>query len=207
MPHPIEIVRRRVILRMGKTWGGGFLLGIIMLVISSIGLALNLSEQPTRPAFIWVTVSAAIVSLGFIAVPTLKFLFSKRDGRTLLMWAVIDDDEQSVADLLLAGTDVNEKDRYGQTSLMHAIRTSTLSMVRLLIERGAGLNEVSVYPYEGGTALILAVQRGDPAIIELLINAGADVNQKDSDGWTALYAAKRKNDGTISDLLRRAGAK
>jgi ankyrin repeat protein len=44
--------------------------------------------------------------------------------------------------------------------------------------------------------------------VELLINAGADVNAKDkeNDEWTPLYFARLNGSSTIVDLLLNAGA-
>ena len=59
----------------------------------------------------------------------------------------------------------------------------------------------------GETPLILAAKRGDAAVIDLLIGAGADLNRTDYTGRTALAWADYQSKRFVSDRLRKAGAK
>jgi len=49
-------------------------------------------------------------------------------------------------------------------------------------------------------------QYGHPIIAKLLLDAGADVRVKDTDGDTALALAKLKGHAEIVQLLKKAGA-
>ena len=61
--------------------------------------------------------------------------------------------------------------------------------------------------YDKRTGLMLAASRGHIPVVQLLIAAGAPVDQMDSFGQTALSeACKFAQDATI-DVLKRSGAK
>src|ERR1044072_9826737 len=54
--------------------------------------------------------------------------------------------------------------------------------------------------------LIDAVKTGQPAKVEAALNAGADVNQQDEQGWTPLNWAAGKGNAEIVSLLLNRGA-
>lgn len=59
----------------------------------------------------------------------------------------------------------------------------------------------------GGTALMAAVERANPALVSKLLAAGSDVNARNAEGWTALMMAASYNpDGRCARLLLEAGA-
>ena len=84
-----------------------------------------------------------------------------------------------------------------QTPLFDAIEKKDPQMIQYLIAGGADLNITNGY---GLTPLINSVRYGCYECVKLLIDAGADVNWKDSDGETAFdYAQTQSAD--IIDLL------
>jgi len=78
--------------------------------------------------------------------------------------------------------------------------------VRLLLERGAGANAVSV---NGMRNTPLHAGMAGPARLEaarLLVAAGADVNARQHGGYTALHSAAQHGSIELIDLLLGAGA-
>ena len=103
--------------------------------------------------------------------------------------------------LLARGANPNDVGQFGRTALMQA---SSATKVRLLLARGA---QVNAKDDEGATALTGAVDRGDVAIVEALLNAGADgLNAQNMDGETLLMSAVRAGRTDLAKLLLAHGA-
>ena len=83
--------------------------------------------------------------------------------------AVQSGDLQAVRDLLRAGTDVDARNRHGQTALMLAAHRGHGDIPALLVEAGADLNVAAKYNL---TPLMLAIVAGHAAVARLLIQAG-----------------------------------
>jgi uncharacterized protein len=73
--------------------------------------------------------------------------------------------------LLVAGADVNARDRHGQTALMLAAHGGHAALVDALVEAGADLNATAKYHL---SALMLAIVGGHSAVALALALAGAD---------------------------------
>jgi uncharacterized protein len=89
--------------------------------------------------------------------------------------AITRGDIEAVRELLHRGTDVNARDRYGETGLMRAAHDGHRDVVETLIEHGADLNVTAKF---GLSALMLAVVAGHPELARLLARAGADLSLK-----------------------------
>ena len=90
--------------------------------------------------------------------------------------------------------------------LLQATKGSDVAEVERLLEAGADVDRQGIY--YGRTALMWAARNayGLTEIVELLINAGADVNVQDNDGMTALMWATEYRSDKIVELLKEAGA-
>jgi ankyrin repeat protein len=89
------------------------------------------------------------------------------------------------------------------TDLHLAAKDGDVETVKRLLLEGANLEA----RYDGNTALVLAVQH--PNVVKALLEAGADVNSRNSDGYTPLNKAALGNAGSVLEvatILIAAGA-
>jgi uncharacterized protein len=135
-------------------------------------------------------------------------------GRTALMEVAGNGNTEFTHLLLSAGADVNVQTRNGGTALQEATHNGHIEIVRTLLTKGAKPNATNGL---GQTPLMLACNCAGPRktcpwrpdIVRLLIDAGADVNVKDTHGDAALRwvtgGTKAERD-EIKQLLKNAGA-
>lgn len=126
----------------------------------------------------------------------------KRNDRSALCDAVIDNDESRFYELLSQGVDVNERDYNKVTALWYAAQFGRTKMVKTLLDNGARVDIVDDY---GNSPLSKAVywydSAGDSKLIELLISHGADVSLKNNYGVSPLDLAKTIAGFPYLDLL------
>lgn len=157
-------------------------------------------------------------------------------GDTPLIWAVRRQDLHVASLLLEYGADVNIKDTRGATALHLAV--SHLPCLEALINAGADVNVVCDYPYSssaldsavakgnleatrllldhgadpntpGYPAIMVAAEDGRQDLVEVLVNAGADVDHSTSKGEkrTAVHSAVQYNRLEILRYLLHRGAR
>ena len=110
---------------------------------------------------------------------------------------------EAVKQHLVAGADVNTKDKWGWTPLSRAARSGHKEAVELLIDNGADVNAMRS---GGGTPLSYAASWGHEEIVELLIAKGAKVDAKDDCGLTPLHLVASTSHNEIVELLIAKGA-
>jgi ankyrin repeat protein len=104
-------------------------------------------------------------------------------------------DVQVIRDLLAQDTDIDARDRYGQTALMLAAHAGHREVVKALIAHRANLNITAKF---GLSALMLALVAGHAEIARLLAVAGADLSLRGT--GSAAFADK-----TAYDLALECG--
>ena len=139
-------------------------------------------------------------------------------GATALHAAVEGGNEAMIHLLIEKGVALNATDQFGITALHEAARLGYKAIVQLLLERGADIknvwqsSELSELVKEPILRLLLekrpkaipkeyldialhsAVARGDEAVVQLLIDAGANINMRNAIGETALHSAVKRGD-------------
>jgi len=148
-------------------------------------------------------------------------------GETVLMTAAAAGNEQVVSQLLAAGAQPNHNVSRGQTALMWAAGRGYADVVAALIHNGADVHartesrtqfvktekpqdsppDYKVWVEDGGnTPLLLAARSGDLRSVQLLLEAGSDVNEVSAIGTSpAIMATHSGNAATLSAILE-AGA-
>jgi ankyrin repeat protein len=103
-----------------------------------------------------------------------------------------------VIDGVRRGMDVDSCDEAGLSLLMRAAREGNLELVDFLLRNRANVRARTSW---GDTAMSLAGQKGQTAVIRRLIEGGGEVNQP---GWSAiLYAAMEGHVETVKLLLEK----
>uniref|UniRef100_A0A8D3EDY6 Tetratricopeptide repeat, ankyrin repeat and coiled-coil containing 1a n=1 Tax=Scophthalmus maximus TaxID=52904 RepID=A0A8D3EDY6_SCOMX len=128
-----------------------------------------------------------------------------RRGMVPLLSAAKHGHAQIVELLLKQGADVNVSDKQGRTALMLAASEGHVSTVELLLSKGENAS-LSSADQEGLTALGWACLKGQRGAVQLLVEAGADLNQQDRQGRTPLDLAALNGDGDTVHCLVEHGA-
>lgn len=124
-------------------------------------------------------------------------------GVTAMMFAAICGSTEVIDRLTEAGADVNAQDLGGRSVLLEALTTENdipVSTIQSLVEAGAAPN----IRISGGVTPLMLAATGEPDVLQMLIDAGADVNAQDDRGRTALMRAAHKPENV--SILKAAGA-
>jgi ankyrin repeat protein len=87
------------------------------------------------------------------------------------------------------------------TPLVYAARAGSIEAARVLLDAGAGVNQVTRY---GWSPLLAATQNRNYQLAKFLIERGADVNLANKGGWTPLYLATDNRNLEGGDYPTRA---
>ena len=93
--------------------------------------------------------------------------------------------------------------RAGSTSLMLAAEGNRLSIVSLLLDKGASVNQACL---DGDTALMTACENGNLSVAQLLVSSGAVVDQADNQGNTALSLVCMSGHVPVISFMLGSGA-
>ena len=122
---------------------------------------------------------------------------ANNDGITPIFMAASAGHCPEIELLINAGADMNKHSKNGVTPLLMAIYNNHLPAIELLIRRGVDVNK----PRDNGeTPLMFLVSRpNNIEKIKLLLEGGANIDQRDSEGRTAFDLAANDQ---IRELLK-----
>lgn len=119
--------------------------------------------------------------------------------------------EQGSAELILtrlkedpnSKAEINFCDISGQTPLLRALLYGYESVIRILLDHGAGVNICDKY---GVSPLLRAICLGHEMVARILLDYGAEANARDTSGETPLSAACDRGYGMVIKILLDRGA-
>jgi ankyrin repeat protein len=112
--------------------------------------------------------------------------------------------EKTVGALVASGADLRALDNDGGGPLHAAAYGGHVGIVRLLLDRGVGVNDAA--RADGMTPVAYAAVRGHVRVIRVLLERHADVNVADSGGNSPLLHAAMRGRLTAVRLLLESGA-
>jgi len=124
-------------------------------------------------------------------------LEGEEDASLLIIAATLN--KQDILDYLLSEkVNVNKEDAKGRSALAFASFAGNLRIVKSLVRAGANMDQSEALP--------IAVIEGHTDIALFLIESGADVNSKNTKGFTAAHNAAQEGNLDVLKALAEAGA-
>jgi ankyrin repeat protein len=121
-------------------------------------------------------------------------------GSSALMFAAVKNDVEIMRLLLKFGAEIENKNHSGKTALSIAIAWGHKEAINFLVEQGANTNiDLNYLNDDDLTPLMIAVEKNDLELVNLLIKLGADVNLKNKDDETALTIAIANQKEELND--------
>jgi ankyrin repeat protein len=124
-----------------------------------------------------------------------------KDGRTALIAATAQGRSEVVDFLLNQNADVNYKTQRGETALKSSWRKGHLGIAQAFLSAGAQPDAEDIQGL-----LFLASEKGDLALVEFVVDKGADISARNAQGRTALRTACESRNFKIAHLLLTRGA-
>jgi ankyrin repeat protein len=123
-------------------------------------------------------------------------------GPCRLCEAAINGDLAKLTRMLDAGADINQRDEFGRSPLVNAVRSDHPEVAMELMKRGADVNLTSL---ENETPLMYTTEHGDLALTKELVRRGAILSISSMNGSSALYQATQNNHLDIVKFILESG--
>ncbi len=189
-----------------------------------LGADVNGRETDGSTPLLWAAYQANIEMVRLLIAARAEVNAANRYGLTPLLQAARVGSMPIIEALVQAGATVDSTHPEGETPLMAAAAAGTADAVRLFIAKGVPVNATE--DAAGQTALMWAAGEGHTAVVDVLLEAGADPNivgrvtslgrirgdggrmwvDFTSGGLTAAMFAARSGHGNVLRALARRGA-
>ncbi|KAL1211633.1 Hsp70-Hsp90 organizing protein 3 [Cardamine amara subsp. amara] len=122
---------------------------------------------------------------------------SQSESGTPLIWAAGHDQKEAVEVLLEHNANPNAETEDDITPLLSAVAAGSVACLELLVKAGAKANVFA----GGASPLHIAADIGNLELINCLLKAGADPNQKDEEGNRPLEVAAARENRKVVEIL------
>lgn len=117
----------------------------------------------------------------------------------------------NIADLEFAAEIVDEFPHgkggfFGDPWIIHAIDCGSIESIEWMIQKGVDLRPVVSADDPPLNSCVELETKNKHKILKILIDAGADINERGSNGWTPLHLAAIRDDEKSMQILLEAGA-
>lgn len=136
-----------------------------------------------------------------VAHPKTVFNAMNINKETPLMYLAVVGETERAQQLIRRGALVN---RLGWTPLQYAASKGHVDTVKMLLANKAMVNAPGP---DGTTALMMAAYGGDETVVQVLLNAGADVTMVNLHKWDAARWARAKKHDALAKKLDALSAK
>ncbi|VDO05199.1 unnamed protein product [Rodentolepis nana] len=131
-----------------------------------------------------------------------EFFEHDSDNNTLLHYACLAGNLSAVKVLIEVGFYVNANNVDGHTPLCDAAANGSEEIIKALLRGGANVNPPSYW----GSPLMYAIKNGHYGAMTILVDAGADVNACDRQGYCPIHVTVRNRFYKAVEYLLMAGA-
>ncbi|KAG9495586.1 hypothetical protein J7337_013836 [Fusarium musae] len=160
--------------------------------------------QNGRTLLIWATLGGHVGAVDLLLHRSANPHSQDLRNRTALLHAVANGYETIAERLITAGAKIDATDDAGYTALMLATISGSSNLVDRLLALGANV-DTKEWRHEKNP-LLYATEHGFEKCVELLLNAGAEVDFVDKSGRTSLSWAAGNGHANIVNLLLQKGA-
>jgi len=146
----------------------------------------------------------AAAGLSVLKLALVPILASAATDETPVADAAMHADRQLVLALIKRGADVNAAQGDGMTALHWAVMNDDLELVKALIHSGSHVSAAT--RLDAYTPILIAARNGNAAVLELLLNAGADAKAPTTNGASPLMLAAASGSADAAKMLLDHGA-
>jgi ankyrin repeat protein len=177
---------------------------IIVDILVAAGANVNAQDGHHRSALSYAAAMGLIRSVEVLVTSDAVVDQLDNKKRTPLHYAAQGGHTEVIHYLLQAGADIYATDAWGMTPLMRAVKAAHVEAVNYLLGMVSKLNQKE--EKTGRTVLQMAAAGGVVELVESILAAGADVNDKDHHGRTALMTAVVNHRKEVVQVLPERGA-